>query len=366
MKLLKMLALVLSANAAIYAEVPITVRISKETVPPGGMAQVKVLVTSPQPITGGGVKFNGALSDADGVALFSSTGDVFGAAVQNGGDLDIRFVSPNGTFGTDLDYPILAVTFGVGANAVPGNTTAVNAGSAAFWKALLGGKLPIELKPGSVTIGGSVSITNVVPGGGTLPAGFTFRIEGVGFTPKTEVDLGTLSASAITYVSPSRIDVTLRTAATMDGVSIRVRNPDHFSDIYYCYLRGMRLGRSANPLIAAAVPIFSTKTALSAVLPPLVLPQINSPYVVGLALQNPGLTPADIALELHSSGAVLAAVQLTLDPGTRMTRELSEWFGTPAPFGAYVTVKSTHPVQTLALLGNTTDGVVLPMALAAN
>ena len=56
--------LLLAAVAAgvAYGQTPVTVRITNETVPAGGMAQVKVLLTSPQPITGGGVKFDGALS----------------------------------------------------------------------------------------------------------------------------------------------------------------------------------------------------------------------------------------------------------------------------------------------------------------
>ena len=61
-----------------------TIRVSSETVPPGGLAQMKVLITSPKPITSGDMSLDlsaVAFDSIDGIALFSSTGDVGGAAV---------------------------------------------------------------------------------------------------------------------------------------------------------------------------------------------------------------------------------------------------------------------------------------------
>src|SRR5215831_4903848 len=151
--------LTLFASVLSYAQTPATVRVSSETVPSGGMAQVKVLLTSPQPITGGGMAFSGALSFADGISLFSATGDVFGTAIQTGGQVYVRFSSPNGTFGTNVDYPIMTVTFGVGSNLVRGQTVPVSLGSSTWWQNALGSSIPIEYKPGTITIGGSISIT---------------------------------------------------------------------------------------------------------------------------------------------------------------------------------------------------------------
>src|SRR5436190_8837704 len=105
--MLKIFVLSLCAGALAHSQIPATVRVSSEMAPPGGMAQVKVLLTSPQPITGGGLRFDGALSAADGISLFSSAGDVFGVAVQDGQSVSVRFVSPGGTFGTNADYPLM-------------------------------------------------------------------------------------------------------------------------------------------------------------------------------------------------------------------------------------------------------------------
>lgn len=361
----KTLSIAVSAAAVLFAQTPTTIRVSSETAPAGGMTQVKVLSTSPQPITGGGVTFDGALSTADGISLFSSTGDVFGAAVQNGKSVNVRFVSPKGTFGTDTDYPIMVVTFGVGPSVYNGEIFPVSLGSSTWWQSSLGLIGGVELKSGTITIGGSVSITNVVPGGGSLPAGGTFHILGMGFSPKTQVQLRGVQQSAITYINPGDIIVALKNAATMDGAMIGVKTPDGSSDTYYSYLRGVPVGRSADPLIASATPILSTLTTTIADSGPIVLPQFNSPYVFGLAIQNPGAATAAITLELHSaSGPSTGALTLTLAPGMRISRALSEWFGVPVPSGASVRLRSSTPVQALGMLGNYSDGTVAPVGLA--
>lgn len=350
----------LAAGSLAYAQSPATVRVSSETVPPGGMVQAKVLLTSPQPIPGGGSHFSGALSEADGIALFSSTGDVFGTAVQNGGNVSVQFVSPKGTFGTGVeDYPVMTVTFAVPATALPGQKSTMALDPSTVWQTALGTPLSVELQPGTLTIGGSVSIANVVPGGGQWPAGTVVRILGMGFSPKTQVQLKAAQASSIVYVSPTEMHMTLKNAQSMDGVEISVKNPDGTSDSYFSYLRGVPVGVSANPLIASTVPIFSTNTTTSATLGPLILPQIASPYVVGLALQNPGAVTANIALTLQGARPVTIALQ----PGHKISRELGEWFGIPIPSGASVKVTSDVPVQALGMLGNKTTGSVLPVGL---
>jgi hypothetical protein len=354
-----------AAAVAAYGQVPATVKITNETVPAGGMAQVKVLLTSPQPITGGGVKFDGALSLADGISLSSSTGDVFGTALQTGSQIDVRFTSPKGTFGTEPDYPLMTFTFGVDPAAPVGQVTPADIGSSSLWQTLIGAAVPVELKPGSVTVGGSISVTDVIPGGGVLPAGGTFSILGTGFTRRTKVHINPMLMDSATYISPNEIQVKVVDGGVLDATEIRLRNPDGSEVTYFSYLRGVPAGVSKHPLIARAVPIFSTKTSMSAVMPPMILPQFNSPYAVGVALQNPGTVAADVVLELVSaSGPPISSAKITLAPRARMSRELSEWFTAPIPSGASVRVRSTQPIQVLGLLANSSDGTVLPLGFA--
>src|SRR5438270_7689052 len=59
-------------------------RVSSETAPPGGTAQVKVMLPSD-----GSVRLTGIRNTASGIGLFSGAGDVFGAAVRNAGGIDV-------------------------------------------------------------------------------------------------------------------------------------------------------------------------------------------------------------------------------------------------------------------------------------
>src|SRR5882724_10955463 len=95
---------------AIAQTTPTTLRVTNEIAPPGGMAQIKVLLTSPMPITSGNMAFDFSsfgFDDISGIALFS--GDAVGAAVVNHGRLNVTFASPGGTLGTNADYPLLTV-----------------------------------------------------------------------------------------------------------------------------------------------------------------------------------------------------------------------------------------------------------------
>jgi hypothetical protein len=345
-----------------------TIRVSSETAPPGGMAQMKVLLTSPKPITSGNMSID--MSDVDfdsidGIALFNSTGDVGGAAVVKKGTVNVQFTSPKATFGLDADYPLLTVALTMKPSAIPGQTFPVTLSpSASVWDDLLGAPIAFEFQQGKITVGGSVSITNVIPGGGTLPGGATFSIYGSGFTPQTKVSLRGVNASQIQYVSPTQFRVTLRETGTLDGALITAQNPDNSIDTYYSYMRGVPVGQSAQPLLAQTTPIFSIATANEAILPPTISPQVNPSYFTALALQNPNAGPAAVTVEAHSAnGGLIGSTVVTLPAGGRISREASEWFGTVLPTGGYLRVVSAQPVQTLGLLGNNRTGAVLPLTL---
>src|SRR4051794_11640043 len=221
--------IVLATCAGAVAQVaPTTIRVSSETAPPGGMAQMKVLLTSPMPITSGGTRMDMSSVDfdsIDGIALFNAAGDVNGAAVVDGGSVNLQFTSPKGTFGATLDYPIMTVALRLKPTVQNGRVFPVALDpSASLWRDLLGTAMAVELQPGSITVGGSVSITDVLPGGGFIPAGGTFRILGMGFSRQTKVQLNPLKASSIDVVNSGEIRVTLKDAGVLDGTKITVLN----------------------------------------------------------------------------------------------------------------------------------------------
>jgi hypothetical protein len=355
------------ACAPLAAQVaPAEIRVSNETAPAGGMAQIKVSLTSPKPIITGvmSTDLSGSLIDSiDGIAMFNATGDVVGTAVVKSGRISARFTSPKGTIGSTTDYPLLTIAVTLSKFAVPGQklTIALDP-TASFWQDLLG-PVAVSLVPGSITVGGSVSITNVVPGGGMIPAGGTFSVLGMGFSPNTKISVRGLNASSIQYVSPTQFRVTVRETGLLDGTLIQALNPDNSTDNYYSYMRGVPMGVSAQPLLAETVPVFSILTATEAVVPSTISPQVNPSYFTGIALQNPSPAAASVLVEARSgAGTLLGSTVVTIPNGSRFSREASELFGFVLPTSAYMHVISSQPVQLLGLLGNATTEVLLPIA----
>jgi hypothetical protein len=203
----------------------------------------------------------------------------------------------------------------------------------------------------------------VIPGGGTLPAGATFSVYGMGFSPNTKLTVRNLNVQAITYVSPTEFRVTLKQTGTLDGAMFIAQNPDKSTDTYYSYMRGVPMGVSTRPLLAKTVPVFSILTATEAVLPSTISPQVNPAYFTAIALQNPSPATATVTIDARSStGAVLGSTTIALPNHSRFSREASELFGFTLPTGAYLHMTSTQPVQVEGLLGNDSTNTVLPLA----
>jgi hypothetical protein len=327
-------------------------RVSSETVPPGGTAQVKVMLTRSPFTTAGGVRLAGTRNTVSGIGLFSCQGDAFGAAVQNAGGIDVKFVSSGAPAGQSADDPTLVLNFDVADDAATGETTLID-----FSPLASGGA---GVTSGRIQVGGSMSIRNVVPGGGMLPAGAVVTLQGRGFRPDTQVNLTGLPDVQLSFISPSEIQFTLPAAARLDGLRITAVNPDDSAAEYISYWRGVPQGESVEPLIARTTPLFSGKTAMAALLPSQLLTQLDPNYLLALALQNPSLVPADITLTLASG----SSVRIALPPGARISREIRELFGAAARSGGAVSVKSSQPIQVLGLLGDRRAGTVLPFALA--
>ena len=340
---------------SIFAQTaPVTVRLSSETAPPGGIAQVKVLLTAPKPITTGDVSMDFSSDTIDsiwGIAVFSDTGDVGGTAVINGGRVNVRFTSPQGTFGTNTAYPLVTFAMHISPNARPGSHVILTLDAASWIADLYGASVPIEIKPSTVTVGGTVNITNVVPGGGSMPAGAILSVRGMGFSRNTKIRMDGVGIDSMRVVSPTEMQVKIKDAATLDGTMFQVENPDKSMDKYYSYLRGVPVGSSATPLLAATVPLFSTRTSAAAPLTVSALDDTNT--FTGIALQNPN--SVDVTVTVGQS-------QLTLHPGERISRTLAELTGAVPTIGA-VQITASQPIQMLGLIGNISQRTVQPVSL---
>lgn len=168
----------------------VSLSVSKETAPPGGMAQVKVYITEPKPISTGGGSFTfEAYESVEGIALMNELEDVTGVALVRGSQVAIR-TSPSATFGLDPDYPVLAV-----AGRVPADTPLGTKFPLSFNPATLqladpaGNWYVIETKAGHLVAWPGVSIHDVNPGSAVVPRGGVVTLSGSGFDPRTEIIL---------------------------------------------------------------------------------------------------------------------------------------------------------------------------------
>jgi len=301
-------------------------------------------------MTGGGSMYADNFM-IDGVALSSPLGDTAGAAFLLGGYLYIGIISPSNDFGTNIDYPFLTVTMDLPATATTGSTLPLNLAGALETS---DGLLTIADKPGVLTIGGSVSLRGVYPGGGSWPAGTELQIEGTGFRPGTKINTKLKTSNAV-YVSPTRMKITLQQTANLDQQPFTAINPDGSQVTYYSYLRGKLVQTPARPLLRVTEPVFQMLTHAVATL---TVPALTSTQFVALALQNPTQGPVSVTFLNQATGAQSSFV---LPSGGRLMEDVSTLLGgSVVNTGDVITVTATSAIQILGINGYEDQGVVTP------
>lgn len=340
----------------------VSLRVLNSTVPPGGTFQFQLLLTEPKPIGHGSTRPQVPTSTTTGISLNDPVGQTAGVAIFDSAGMQINFTSPLATFGTNpaLDYPILTIRQMIPADAPVGQQFALSIDPASsFWFDGAGQPYPQEIAPGKLTIGGTLAISDVLPGSGLQPPGTRITVLGMGFTPDSRVSIEgtTLNATDVQFISPNELDVILPSSVQMDGNRVRVKNPDQTST-FFAYLHTEPIGQSTQPLLARVYPLFARQTYTSAS----VTWARSGSQLTGIALQNPGAGSVTVTLETQSaSGVVLGSTNIVLPVGTKIVRDLAELFaGSPAE-AVSVRLRSTAPVQMLALLGDNASGDVVPV-----
>jgi hypothetical protein len=293
-----------------------------------------------------------------GIELFNPTGDVDGAAVISGSNVSVFYTTSSAAQGTD--YPIMTVALHVRPDATPGSQTQFSLDPSSTW--ILGPLGPATLKPmtpATVTVGGTISITNVVPGGGLLPVGSIVSIQGMGFQPKTQVQLNAIKASSVSLINSNLIQFTLAEATNMTGQKIQVVNPDGSQDTYFSYMRGLSLFTSSRALLQNTLPIFSSLTHSSAVFPP--IGGLLASQFSGVAVQNPNLTTTVVTVSLYSAQNVqVGSSTISVPPGYRFIAETTELTNVSVQAGNYLVVSSTQPVQGFGFIADESQSSFLP------
>jgi len=183
--------------------------VASATVPTGGIFQYQLSLTEPKPIGNSSTRPTiptGPVGPVRGVAVNDGSGKAVGIAVISGSNITVSIDSPNSTLGTDVDYPLFVLTMPV--TATSGKFTMAMDPSSTFF--LGGSQYSIqENTPGTLTIGGTVSITDVVPGGGPIKVGDTLKILGLNFDGNTKIQINNATIGTTTLVSSKEIDVTI-------------------------------------------------------------------------------------------------------------------------------------------------------------
>jgi hypothetical protein len=189
------------------------------------------------------------------------------------------------------------VTATVLATAAAGQTAIVTVDpSGSTWTDPQGNIYSVSVSPGKVTIGGTLSIASVSPGGGLLPSGAVIEIDGTGFSSATSASIDGASVASVQVSSPQKMMLTLGGPTELTGKRMRVVNPDG-SEV------------DAFPFIPR-VPVTAPGEALDGVLPILPLQRYTSAELgIGgsfnsrwMAVHNPN--PVTVNLLLDTTNVV--------------------------------------------------------------
>ena len=338
-------------------------RITNATVPPGGLYQLQLTLTEPKPMGMGSSKLtfsSNTFSSGVGAAINSPSGQAYGVILPTINGLQVTFISPDATLGTDTDYPFLTIALPVRPDATIGLQVPVSLDlSSSVFLDGSGQPYATEMHPGTLTIDGMLNINNVLPGGGTVPAGSTIRILGLGFTPSAVVQVAGKKVATQKFVSSNEIDVTLHTTIVLDSQSVTVSTSTQ-TVTYFSYLRTAEVGQTAQPLLVNADAMFSQVTYTKASLKWVT----GSTVFTGLALQNESASPAEVTLQLVSGTQIVQTLSFPLPGTSKMTRDLADFFGQAPAGGSTVQIQSTQPIQLLGIQGDTTAGTLFPVAVS--
>ena len=323
------------------------VKVFNEKIPAGGTVQVKYSLTNPRPIMGGGPRVINYGFEVFGVSANSPLGDTFGMALPYNGAVAVDIVSPSGDYGTS-DYPFLTIAMRVPSGANTG-TQYQMAFPDTVYQTPTGPVTLSNAVPGVVTVGGSVSIHGLLPGGGTWPAGTFVRVQGTGFSPKTKLTAKFRNSNPV-YLSPNEMGFFLLAATTLDAAGITAQNPDGSSATYYSYLRGVPVSKPSRSILEKADPIFPLITHGFATVGP--VPALPAGQFMGLAVQNPSMGPAIVSFYNQRTGA---SSSVFLPSGGRIVDELGALMnGNTVQPGDVISINATSGVQ---IVGFTADEI---------
>jgi hypothetical protein len=337
----------------------LTLRIPDESAPAGGMVQMKVLTTEVTPISGGrpGFAYDVAMfGAAAGFGINAPNGEIAGAAIVTGGRAQVVY---DGTSLLTANYPIMTVVLPIRPDAAPGSSGGFALDPSSLWNFANLGPTTAVVKPATVTVGGTVSIGDVVPGEGVWPAGTVVSVRGTGFDAKTSLKVNDAGVTITRFVSPTEMQFVLSQPTEIRGLKIVASGRS--SATYYAYMRGITRVVSSRTLLATVEPIFSMVQRGRATIAP-ALPMSGAQYEA-VALQNPNLIDVTVGLSLRAAdGTVLHGTSRALAARERLALEASELLdGVAPPAGSTIVVTASRPIDAFSLLVDEATGMLIPV-----
>lgn len=339
----------------------LSLKISDEIAPPGGVVQMKFSVTEPRPIIRGTVSmsYDTALIDSFlGIAVFSPNGDASGTASWQNGVLHLELNSPGQDLGSVIDYPIVTIAVRLKPTAVPGTVSFFNMDlSQSTLLGVFGSPYPAEIKPGTITVGGTLSVYNVSPGGGMIAAGTPVTISGSGFDNKTSLNINTTAKYSFSVISPNEIRVIPQSAVDLTSARIVIRNSKE-TTTYYSYLRPAIAPAVGDSAVTQVKPVLPTATLRDG------LVGISSldAGAVGIALENPSAAAAAVTADLYDPlGNFLATSALQVPAWSSLSVDLATAFPGAAVKPSVVRLRSAAPIQAMGLSQQISTGQVVPL-----
>lgn len=303
----------------------VSMRVSTETVPAGGVAQVKVSMTEPKPIVRTSLMESFEDSYFDSFLGIAGGGGLAGVAQLRRGGLRLELSAASALL-LDSDYPILTLAVKTRETLAEGRSTPVALDlSRSNWISPEGFAYEEEAKPGAVITGGTFYVSDVLPGGGTIPARRQFRVLGSGFREGMKV-----RAEGAKLVSITTNEVVMEAMVPMrlDGLRIRVEQGKDRKE-YFSYLRGKRVNESAHAALRDMTPVFSANAAHMAL-----APVTSNGAVNAIGVQNPAGDAIEVVFTAESLfGATLQQAALHLGAREYVFRTVEEIFGSGMPVG---------------------------------
>lgn len=324
--------------------IPASVVVSDETVPPGGTVQLKFSLSKPALIAGGELALDldpTVFASVTTATAFSANGDAYGLVQITGLHVDVHFGSQTGGVGQLPGMPIVVVTATVVATASGGQTASVTADpTASFWIDPQGNAYSVLVGPGKVTIGGTLSITNVSPGGGLLASGSVIEIDGTGFSSATSASIDGASVASVQVTSPQKMLLTLGGPTELTGKRIRVANPDGLEVDAFPFIPGTPVSAPGEPL-DGVIPILPLQTYTGTSL------FVGSFLTVnGIAMRNPNPVPVELLLDTISPvGYFTGERSLTIPAGGSLFEKANSFGGQQET----IQVLASAPIQMVQL-----------------